>query len=100
MTAIGDNANAQLRSIVERIENLESDKADIAESIKEIYSEAKSSGYDPKVLRAVVRRRKQDKNDLAEFEAVLETYLNALGSLSDLPLGQAALKRAGLSPQT
>lgn len=99
MTAIGDNANAQLRSIVERIEHLETEKADIAESIKEIYSESKSAGYDVKALRAVIRRRKQDKDALEEHEAIVETYLSALGQLVGTPLGNATLTRAGLSPQ-
>jgi uncharacterized protein (UPF0335 family) len=94
MTATGHNVNAQIRSIVERIERLESDKAEIAADIKDVYAEAKGNGYDVKALRAVIRRRKQDAAALAEHEAILETYMLALGMLADLPLGQAAIERA------
>jgi uncharacterized protein (UPF0335 family) len=92
---IGSNSNAQLKSIVERIERLEDEKAAIGSDIKDVYAEAKGNGYDPKVLRTIVRIRKQDAEKRAEQEAVLETYMHALGMLSDLPLGQAALRRAG-----
>lgn len=89
----GHNSNAQLRSIIDRVENLEADKAQIGEDIKEIYTEAKGNGYDVKALRAIVKRRKQDAAKLAEHEAIVETYMHALGMLADTPLGQAALKR-------
>lgn len=69
MNALGNNANAQLRSVVERIEKLEEDKKAITEDIKEIYSEAKSNGYDVKALRAIIKMRKQDKDERAEHEA-------------------------------
>jgi uncharacterized protein (UPF0335 family) len=92
---IGSNSNAQLKSIVERIERLEDEKAAIGSDIKDVYAEAKGNGYDPKVLRTIVRIRKQDAEKRAEQEAVLETYMHALGMLSDTPLGQAALRKAG-----
>ncbi|MFK7754573.1 MAG: DUF2312 domain-containing protein [Sedimentitalea sp.] len=69
----------ELRQFVERIERLESEKKDIAEQIKEVYSESKSRGYDTKALRAIISLRKQDKDDIAEQEAVLELYKEALG---------------------
>ncbi len=94
MTATGHNANAQLRSIVERIEHLESEKKDIADDIRDVYAEAKGNGYDVKALRAVIRLRKQDAAARAEHEALLDTYKLALGMLADLPLGQAAIERA------
>lgn len=97
MNALGNNANAQLRSVVERIEKLEEDKKAITEDIKEIYSEAKSNGYDVKALRAIIKMRKQDKDERAEHEAILETYMAALGMLADTPLGQAALARDGMA---
>ena len=75
----GHNSNAQLKSIIERVENLEADKAQIADDIKEIYAEAKGNGYDVAALRTVIRLRKQDKHERAEQEAILETYLHALG---------------------
>jgi uncharacterized protein (UPF0335 family) len=92
---IRSNSNAQLKSIVERIERLEDEKAAIGSDIKDVYAEAKGNGYDPKVLRTIVRIRKQDAEKRAEQEAVLETYMHALGMLSDTPLGQAALRKAG-----
>jgi uncharacterized protein (UPF0335 family) len=92
---IGSNSNAQLKSIVERIERLEDEKAAIGSDIKDVYAEAKGNGYDTKALRTIIRLRKQDASERAEQEAVLETYMDALGMLSDLPLGQAALRRVG-----
>lgn len=90
---VGHNAKEQLRSIVERVERLEEEKAQIAGDIKEIYAEAKSNGYSVRALRAIVKRRKQDAAELAEHEALVETYMHALGMLADTPLGQAALAR-------
>lgn len=81
MTEIGHNSIAkdQLKSIIERVERLEEDKAAISSDIKDVYSEAKGNGYDVKALRAIVRYRKEDAQDRAEREAIFETYLNALG---------------------
>ena len=78
MSDIGDNARTQLRSLIERIERLEEEKKTIGDDIKDVYAEAKSHGYDTKVLRKVVAIRKQDPNDRAEQEAILDTYLIAL----------------------
>jgi uncharacterized protein (UPF0335 family) len=72
----------QLRSIVERIERLEEEKAALAEDIKEVYAEAKGNGFDTKILRTVVRLRKQDSSERAEQEALLDLYLNALGMIT------------------
>lgn len=83
----------QLRSIVQRIERLEEEKKTISDDIKEVYSEAKANGYDVKVLRKVIALRKRDINERREEEAVMELYLEALGDLADLPLGQAAVSR-------
>lgn len=69
----------ELRSFVERIERLESEKKDIAEQQKEVMAEAKGRGYDTKVMRKIVALRKRDKDDIAEEEAVLEMYKEALG---------------------
>jgi len=90
----GHNSKEQLRLIVERVERLTEEKQSIADDIKDVYAEAKGNGYDVKALRAVIRRRKQDAAALAEHEAILETYMLALGMLADLPLGQAAIERA------
>ncbi|MDE1173723.1 MAG: DUF2312 domain-containing protein [Parvibaculaceae bacterium] len=75
----GGIAADQLRSVIERIERLEEEKAAIANDIKEVYAEAKGNGYDTKILRQIVRIRKQDKAERQEQEAILEVYLSALG---------------------
>ena len=69
----------ELKSFIERIEHLEEEKAEVAANIKEVYSEAKSRGFDTKVLRAVIARRKKDAEAVAEFETILQLYLEALG---------------------
>lgn len=70
---------AELRQFVERIERLDEEKKDLAEQAKEVLSEARSRGYDTKVLRKVLSLRKRDKDDIAEEEAVLDMYKEALG---------------------
>ncbi|GGE46778.1 hypothetical protein GCM10011367_21970 [Marinicauda pacifica] len=79
--AIGAVARDQLKSIIARIERLEEEKKALADDIKEVYAEAKANGYDTKVLRKVISLRKQDSNERAEQEALLELYLGALGDL-------------------
>lgn len=74
-------AKDQLKSLVERIERLEEEKKALSDDIRDVYAEAKGNGYDVKALRQVVRLRKQDKDERAEQEAILETYLQALGML-------------------
>ncbi len=74
-------AQTRLRTIIERIERLEEDKAAVATDIKEVFAEAKGEGYDVKVLRKVVRLRKQDKAKRMEEEALLDLYLSAIGGL-------------------
>lgn len=70
---------AEIRQFVERYEKLDAEKKDIQEAMKEVMAEAKSRGYDPKVLRAVIARRKQDAAERDEFEALLELYMQAIG---------------------
>lgn len=72
-------AQDQLRAFIERIERLEEEKKAIADDIKEVYAEAKGNGFDTKVMRQVVRIRKQDRNERLEQEAILELYMSALG---------------------
>lgn len=72
-------AAGELRQFIERFERLESEKKDIADAQKEVMAEAKSRGYDTKVMRKVIALRKRDKDDIAEEEAVLEMYKEALG---------------------
>lgn len=72
-------AQDQLRAFVERIERLEEEKKAIADDIKEVYAEAKGNGFDTKVMRQVIRIRKQDRSERLEQEAILDLYLAALG---------------------
>ena len=74
-------AQGRLKTIVERIERLEEDKAAIATDLKEVYAEAKGEGFDTKILRKVIRLRKQDKAKRQEEEAILDLYLSAIGGL-------------------
>ena len=78
--AIGGAAREQLKAFVARIERLEEDKANIMADIKEVYAEAKSMGYDTKVLRKVISLRKIDRHERQEAEALLELYLGAVES--------------------
>lgn len=69
----------QLRLFIERIERLEEEKKGIADDIKDVYSEAKSQGYDAKIMAQIVRLRKMSQDDRQEMEAILDTYKSALG---------------------
>lgn len=76
---IGGIAAEALRQFIERIERLEEEKKGIADDIKDVYGEAKSTGYDVKTIRAIVRLRKMENHVRQEAEALLETYKAALG---------------------
>jgi len=79
MTNHGGVAGDQLRAFVERIERLELEKADLADDVKGVYAEAKANGYDTKILRQVIRLRKQDATDRQAQAALLDLYMHALG---------------------
>ena len=83
-------AREQLRSIVERVERLEEEKKAISDDIRDVYAEAKANGFDAKVLRQVVRLRKQDLAERQEQDAVRDLYLQALGMLPDFEADAAA----------
>lgn len=70
---------AELRQFIERCEQLEAEKRDIAEQLKEVMAEAKGRGYDTKILRKIIGLRKRKADDIAEEEAILELYKQALG---------------------
>ncbi len=72
-------AKEHLRSFIERIERLEEEKKALADDIREVYSEAKGTGFDTKVMRQVIRLRKMESADRQEQEAMLDLYLGALG---------------------
>jgi len=74
-------AQGRLRTVIERLERLEEDKAAIMADMKEVFAEAKGEGYDVKILRKVIRIRKQDKAKRQEEDAILDLYLSALGEL-------------------
>lgn len=74
-------ARDQLRSFIERIERLEEEKKTVADDIKDVYGEAKGTGFDTKILKKVISIRKQDKDERMEQEAILDTYLAALGMI-------------------
>jgi uncharacterized protein (UPF0335 family) len=87
-------ADQQLRLFIERIERLEEERKGVADDIRDTYNEAKSQGYDTKIMRQIVRLRKMEPHDRAEMEQILETYKIALGMLAGTPLGDYALSRA------
>ncbi len=79
MADIGGVAADRLRAVVERIERLEEEKQALAADIREIYGEAKGTGFDVKVLRQIIRLRKMDDGDRSEMEKILSVYRRALG---------------------
>ncbi|MEO0412599.1 MAG: DUF2312 domain-containing protein [Pseudomonadota bacterium] len=78
MANVGGISGQILRSFIERIENLEERKKEIADDIRDVYAEAKSSGFDSKVMRQVIKLRKMDSNDREEQEYLLDTYMRAI----------------------
>lgn len=81
MAGIGHNGEEddRLRLLIERIERLEEEKSGIADDVKDVYGEAKSVGYDVKIMRQIVRLRKMSADDRHEMEAILDVYKRALG---------------------
>jgi uncharacterized protein (UPF0335 family) len=90
-SAVNQDTAKRLLSIIERIERLEEERKALQADIKDIYTEAKSAGYDVPTIRLLIKRRAEDAAKREEREALLETYLAALGQLADTPLGQAAM---------
>jgi uncharacterized protein (UPF0335 family) len=78
---LGQTAQGKLKSLVERIERLEEDRAAVANDLKEVYAEAKGEGFDTKIIRKVVRLRKADTAKRQEEEALIELYISAIGGL-------------------
>jgi uncharacterized protein (UPF0335 family) len=90
MPDVGGIAGDRLKSFIERIERLEEEKKALANDIKEVYAEAKGTGFDTKIMRQVIRLRKMDKDDLDEQETLLDIYRRALGMLPSESESQAA----------
>lgn len=82
MTDAHGVARDQLRAFIERIERLEEEKQTIADDIKDVYGEAKGTGFDTKILKKVITLRKMDKDERMEQEAILDTYMQALGMIA------------------
>ena len=78
---LNTTAQGKLKSLVERIERLEEDRAAVAGDLKEVYAEAKGEGFDTKIIRKVVRLRKADAAKRSEEEALIELYITAIGGL-------------------
>jgi uncharacterized protein (UPF0335 family) len=87
MPDVGGIAGERLKSLIERIERLEEERRALGEDIKEVYAEAKGTGFDPKIMRQIIRIRKRDKDDLDEEETLLDLYKRALGMLPDAAAG-------------
>jgi uncharacterized protein (UPF0335 family) len=83
MPDVGGIAGAQLKSFIERIERLEEEKQALGEDIKEVYAEAKGTGFEPKIMRQILKIRKMDKDEHDEQESLLDIYKRALGMLPD-----------------
>lgn len=87
---MANTADEQLRLFIERIERLEEEKKGVGDDIRDTYSEAKSQGFDTKLMRKAIRLRKMSPNERAEAEAVLQVYCDALGIQMSLPFATAA----------
>ena len=92
------STNNQLKALVERIEKLEEERANLGEDVKSVFAEAKANGFDPKIIKKVLALRKKDASKIAEEQALLSVYMDALGMLADTPLGKAAIDRAANKP--
>ena len=91
MPDVGGVAGAQLKSLIERIERLEEEKRALGEDIKEVYAEAKGNGFEPKIMRQIIKIRKMDKDEHDEQESLLDLYKRALGMLPETaPQAEAA----------
>ena len=88
MTTLQDSAQKHLRQFIEQIERLEEEKKALSEDIKDKFLEAKAVGFDVKVMRQIIRLRKKSQTDRQEEEAVLVTYMHALGMLDDEGTGR------------
>jgi uncharacterized protein (UPF0335 family) len=90
MPDIAGIAGERLRSLIERIERLEEEKRTLSADIKEVYAEAKGTGFDTKIMRQIIRLRRMDKDDVDEQETLLDIYKRALGMLPEAETTSAA----------
>ena len=80
----------RIRSFVERVEQLETEIQELNEQKKEVFAEAKGEGFDVKILKEIIKIRKQDKEERDEHESLLDTYMRAMDTAGDAPVGKAA----------
>ncbi|GJD49801.1 hypothetical protein OPKNFCMD_2535 [Methylobacterium crusticola] len=90
MTDTAGIAGDRIRTIVERVEQLEDEIKDLMEAKKEVFLEAKSDGLDVKILKEIIKLRKQDKDERDEHETLLDVYLRAMDAPTPAPVAQAA----------
>jgi uncharacterized protein (UPF0335 family) len=90
MPDVGGIAGAQLKSFIERIERLEEERRALGEDIKEVYAEAKGSGFEPKIMRQIIKIRKMGKDEHDEQESLLDVYKRALGMVPEARPSAAA----------
>lgn len=93
MADVGGVAGAQLSSYIERIERLEEEKAALAADIREVFAEAKGTGFEPKIMRHIIRLRKMDSADRQEQDALLEIYMSALGMVEGPVVEETVVER-------
>jgi uncharacterized protein (UPF0335 family) len=90
MPDVGGVAGDRLKSFIERIERLEEEKRALSGDIKEVYAEAKGTGFEPKIMRQIIKLRKMDKEEVDEEESLLDLYKRALGMAPGADLGARA----------
>ncbi len=83
MADVGGIAGERLKSLIERIERLEEEKRALGADIKEVYAEAKGAGFEPRIMRRILKIRRMDKDEIDEEDALLEVYKRALGMLPE-----------------
>jgi uncharacterized protein (UPF0335 family) len=89
MTALQSNAQKELRRLVEKIERIEEERKELASDVRDTLAEAKGKGFDPKIIRKILALRKKTADERAEEDAILDTYMHALG-MAGTPLGEYA----------
>jgi uncharacterized protein (UPF0335 family) len=90
MSDVGGIAGDRIRSFVERIEQIEAELKELTEAKKEIFCEAKGEGFDVKVLKEIIKLRKQDQDERDEHDTLLDVYMRAMGEAGPAPVAQAA----------
>mgnify|MGYP000470210024 CR=1 FL=1 len=98
MVDVGGVAGDHLRSYIERIERLEEEKKALADDVKEIFAEAKGTGFDVKAMRAILKFRKMDKAEYQEQEYMVDLYKHALGMLDEMP-SETELEAGEIPPE-